>query len=273
MPHTEWSTRAAEALSRVREQRPLVHQITNLVVMNPTANATLAVGASPVMAHAHEEVADMVGLAGALVLNTGTLDPDWIESMLLAGRRANELGVPVVLDPVGAGATAYRTQTNLMLLSALDVSILRGNAGEIGALTGAGGAVRGVDSVAGVADPLQVATAGARRWKTTVAITGARDVLSDGTRGVAVDNGHPLLTLVTGTGCTATALIGAFAAVEEDRLVAAASALAIYGLAAEGAAETARGPGTFQAALFDSLHNLTPEEAEAGVRITSLPVD
>jgi hydroxyethylthiazole kinase len=273
MPHADWPRRARETFQRVRERRPLVHQITNLVVMNPTANATLAIGASPVMAHARQEVADMVALAGALVLNTGTLEPDWIEAMLLAGRRANELGVPVVLDPVGAGATTYRTETNLMLLSELAIAVLRGNAGEIGALTGAGGAVRGVDSVEGVTDPLRVAAAGALRWSTTVAITGARDVLSDGTRGVAVDNGHPLLSVVTGTGCMATAMIGAFAAVEEDRLVAAASALAVYGLAAEGAAETARGPGTFQAALFDSLHALTPEEAEAGVRIVSLPLD
>jgi hydroxyethylthiazole kinase len=273
MPQTEWSGRAAEALRRIRERRPLVHQITNLVVMNPSANTTLAVGASPVMAHAHQEVADMVGLAGALVLNTGTLEPDWIESMLQAGRRANELGIPVILDPVGAGATSYRTETDLMLLSELTIAALRGNAGEIGALTGAGGAVRGVDSVEGVADPLRVAAEGARRWSTAVAITGARDVLSDGTRALAVDNGHPYLTVVTGTGCSATAMIGAFAAVEDDHLVAAASALAVFGLAAEQAAEKSRGPGTFQAALFDALYHLTPEEVEAGVRIVSLPLD
>ncbi len=270
MPHTDWSGRAAEALQRIKERRPLVHQITNLVVMNPTANATLALGASPVMAHARQEVEDMVALAGALVLNAGTPDPDWIQAMLLAGRRANELGVPVVLDPVGAGATPYRTETNLMLLSALEIAVLRGNAGEIGALTGAGGVVRGVDSVEGVTDPLGVAAGGALRWGTTVAITGARDVISDGARAVAVDNGHPLLSVVTGTGCSATAMIGAFAAVEEDPLVAAAAALAVYGLAAEGAAEAARGPGTFQAALLDSLYNLTLQEVAAGVRIVPL---
>jgi len=270
MPHTDWSGRAAEALQRIKERRPLVHQITNLVVMNPTANATLALGASPVMAHARQEVEDMVALAGALVLNAGTPDPDWIQAMLLAGRRANELGVPVVLDPVGAGATPYRTETNLMLLSALEIAVLRGNAGEIGALTGAGGVVRGVDSVEGVTDPLGVAAGGALRWGTTVAITGARDVISDGARAVAVDNGHPLLSVVTGTGCSATAMIGAFAAVEEDPLVAAASALAVYGLAAERAAEAAGGPGTFQAALLDSLYNLTLQEVAAGVRIVPL---
>jgi hydroxyethylthiazole kinase len=270
MPETTWNRRAADCLERIRRQHPLIHQITNFVVMNTTANITLAVGASPVMAHAHQEVADMVGLAGALVLNPGTLEPDWVEAMLLAGRRANELGVPVVLDPVGAGATPYRTETNLRLLEELRIAVLRGNAGEIGALPGAGGAGRGVDSVEGVTDPTAVAAAGARRWRTTVAITGKRDFLSDGERAVAVDNGHELLSVVTGTGCMATALIGAFVAVEEDRLAAAAAALAVYGLSAERAAEQARGPGTFQAALFDSLYTLTPRDVEQGVRITLL---
>jgi hydroxyethylthiazole kinase len=270
MSETNWNHRAAEALTQIRRKHPLVHQITNFVVMNNTANITLAVGASPVMAHAHQEVADMVGLAGALVLNPGTLEPEWVEAMLIAGRRANELGIPVVLDPVGAGATPYRTDTNLMFLQELRIAVLRGNAGEIGALTGAGGAVRGVDSVEGVTDPAGVAAAAARRWHTTVAITGKRDFLSDGERAVVVDNGHELLSAVTGTGCMATSMIGAFCAVEEDRLVAAVSALAVYGLAAERAAAQARGPGTFQAALFDSLYALTPAEAEKGVRIIPL---
>jgi len=220
------------------------------------------------MAHAREEVVDMVGFAGALVLNPGTLEPDWVEAMLIAGRAANEKGIPVVLDPVGAGATPFRTETNLGLLEELEIAVLRGNSGEIGALTGAGGAVRGVDSLESVADPVAVARAAARRFHCTVAITAARDMLSDGERVATVDNGHPLLTAVTGTGCMATTMIGAFAAVEEDRLLAAASALAVYGLAAEQAAAGAAGPGTFQAALFDRVYGLTPEEVTAGARIT-----
>src|SRR5262245_63996582 len=131
----------------MRERKPLVHQITNYVVMNETANATLALGALPVMAHAREEVEEMVGLAGALVLNIGTLSPHWIEAMILAGRAAGERGVPVVLDPVGAGATTYRTETARRILDQVDVTVLRGNAGEVATLVGVDAEVRGVESI------------------------------------------------------------------------------------------------------------------------------
>ena len=140
-----------DTLRRLREAKPLVHQITNYVVMNETANATLAVGALPVMAHAREEVEEMVAIAGALVLNIGTLSPDWVEAMLLAGRAANERGVPVVLDPVGAGATAYRTETAKRLLDEVRVTVLRGNAGEVATLVGVAAEVRGVESIGAAA--------------------------------------------------------------------------------------------------------------------------
>lgn len=261
------NTRIAEALSRIRAEKPLIHHITNLVVMNDTANLTLHVGALPVMAHAAEEVAEMTSLAGALVLNPGTLTPSWVESMLVAGRRANELGIPIVLDPVGAGATRLRTQTSLRLLEELQIAIVRGNSGEIGALSGAGGVVKGVESVEGVSDPITVARALARERRAIVAITGKRDVISDGQRVVGVDNGHPWLTKVTGTGCMATTLIAAFAAVEGDHLLAAAGGLACFGLAAELAAEKAAGPASFKVALFDQIYNLTPEELAEGARV------
>jgi len=270
MQGEEIRSRAAAAFALIRERRPLIHQITNYVVMNQTANITLLVGASPVMAHAKEEVADMVGFAGALVLNPGTLEPDWVEAMLIAGRKANELGVPIVLDPVGAGATPYRTDTYLTFLRELDIAVVRGNSGEIGALSGAGGEVIGVDSVTGVADPAAVTAAAASGWSSVAAITGERDYISDGERTIGVDNGHLWLTTLTGTGCMATAMIGSFAAVEDDHLVATASALACYGLASEKAAEEAKGPGTFKAALFDSLYHLTPEDLEAGARVEVL---
>ncbi len=270
MQGEEIRSRAAAAFALIRERRPLIHQITNYVVMNQTANITLMVGASPVMAHAKEEVADMIGFAGALVLNPGTLEPDWVDAMLIAGRKANELGVPIVLDPVGAGATPYRTETNLNFLQELDIAVVRGNSGEIGALSGAGGEVVGVDSVTGVADPAAVTAAAAAGWSSVAAITGERDFISDGERTVAVDNGHHWLTTLTGTGCMATTMIGSFAAVESDYLVAAASALACYGLASEKAAEDAKGPGTFKAALYDSLYHLTPENLEAGARVEVL---
>lgn len=267
---SELANRVAAILGRVRAEKPLIHHITNLVVMNDTANVTLHVGALPVMAHAAEEVAEMVTMAGALVLNPGTLTSDWVTSMLIAGRQANARGVPVVLDPVGAGATTLRTQTNLKLLDELQVAVLRGNSGEIGALSGAGGVVKGVESVEGVRDPLAVARGLARERSLVVAITGPRDIIADGERAVAVDNGHPWLATLTGTGCMATTMVAAFAAVERDYLLATAGALAAFGLAAELAAAHAHGPASFKVALFDHLYHLTPEQLAAGARITAL---
>jgi len=257
----------AEMLERIRHQRPLIHHITNFVVMNDTANLTLALGALPVMAHAREEVADMVSMAGALVLNPGTLSPEWVEAMLIAGKRANELGVPIVLDPVGAGATRLRTESNLHLLEELDIAVRRGNPGEIGALAGIKGKVKGVESIGELDDPLEVARRMAKRFGATVAITGQLDLISDGERAIAVDNGHAMLKTITGTGCMATTAIAAFAAVEGDRLLAAAAGLACFGLAAELAAAGAKGPGSFKVALFDALHNLTAEQIAKGVKV------
>jgi hydroxyethylthiazole kinase len=261
---------AAELLSRIRDGHPLIHHITNWVVMNDTANATLALGALPVMAHALQEVEEMVGMAGALVLNPGTLFPDLVEAMVLAGKRANARGVPIVFDPVGVGATRYRNETAARLLEALRIDVIRGNSGEIGALAGAGGVVKGVESVEGVADPQAVARALALGRSTVVAITGKRDILSDGRRTLGVDNGHEMLKTVTGTGCMATTVIAIFCAVEPDKLAAAASALACYGLAAERAARGTRGPGSFRAALLDELYRLTPTEVSKGVRVVEL---
>jgi len=260
------STHTAELLTKLRRAQPLVHHITNFVVMNDTANVTLHIGALPVMAHAKEEVAEMVALAGALVLNPGTLTPDWVEAMLVAGRRANELSVPIVLDPVGAGATTLRTESNLRLLDELDITILRGNLGEVSVLAGLGGEVKGVESISAGAEAKEVAQAMARQWGLTVAITGQRDIISDGERTVAVDNGHVWLTTITGSGCSATTMVAAFAAVESDPVLAATAGLVCYGLAAEQAAEVARGPASFKVALFDALYNLTPEAVQLGAR-------
>jgi len=262
--------KAAALWPRIREQRPLLHHITNMVVMNDTANVTLAVGGLPVMAHAKEEVAEMVSAAGALILNPGTLTPQWVESMLIAGQRANELGIPIILDPVGAGATRLRTETNLRLLGELKIAIVRGNSGEIGALSGMGGVVKGVESVVEVDDPAAVARALARQQGLVVAITGKRDFISDGKRVIGVDNGDPWLKTITGTGCMATTVVGACAAVEPDRLLAATVALVCFGLAAEWAGAQAEGPGSFKTALFDSLYNLTPEKILAGTKVVEL---
>lgn len=266
----EFAERAGYSLELIRDIKPLVHHITNMVVMNDTANVTLHVGALPVMAHEPQEVAEMAGKAGALVLNIGTLTSEWIESMLIAGHRSNERGIPIVLDPVGAGATKLRTESSLRLLSELQVAVLRGNAGEIGAVAGAGGEVRGVESIRGLDDPSATAMTLAKKYKTVVAITGARDILSDGERVLGVDNGHFWLSTNTGTGCMSTAIIGAFCVVEQDYLIAAAAALACYGLAAEMAAPEARGPASFKVALLDSLYNMTPSRLAEGSKIIDL---
>ncbi|HEV3480422.1 MAG TPA: hydroxyethylthiazole kinase [Gaiellaceae bacterium] len=246
----------AQTLRELRERKPLVHQITNYVVMNETANATLALGALPVMAHAREEVAEMASAAGALVLNIGTLSEHWVEAMLMAGRAA---AGPIVLDPVGAGATRYRTETAKRLLDELDVAVVRGNAAEIATLAGREAEIRGVEAVGAADGGGELARAAAEILGTVTAVTGAIDHVSDGERVIAVSNGHELLGTVSGTGCMATAVTGAFVAAKpQEPLEAAAEALAAFGVAGEDAARDARGPGTFHAALYDALYNLDP---------------
>ncbi len=265
----DMAQKAAENLRRVRERKPLVHNITNYVVMNYTANALLACGASPVMAHASEEVEEMVSLAGALVLNIGTLSPPWIEAMLKAGKRANALHVPVVLDPVGAGATRLRTDSARRLIEGLSIQVIRGNASEILSLAGEklGSRTKGVDSVHTVDQATETAMALARELRTTLAITGAVDLITDGERIRRVMNGHEMMSHVTGTGCTATVIIGAFLAVDPDPLEAAAVGLSYFGLAGEKAATKAFGPGSFQIALLDALYEMKEAELRAGARI------
>jgi hydroxyethylthiazole kinase len=246
-------------LRELRERKPLVHQITNYVVMNETANATLALGALPVMAHAREEVAEMVSYAGALVLNIGTLSPDWVDAMLDAGHAANARGIPIVLDPVGAGATAYRTETAKRLLDELDVAVLRGNAGEVATLVGVAAEVRGVESIDAGDDAAELAREAGRTLRVVASVTGPVDHVSDGERSVAIANGHPLLASITGTGCMSSALTGCFLAVNRDRpLEAAAEALVAFGVAGEQAALGAKGPGSFHVALYDELAALDP---------------
>jgi hydroxyethylthiazole kinase len=251
---------AGESLRRLRETRPLVHQITNYVVMNETANATLALGALPVMAHAREEVEEMVRLAGALVINIGTLSAPWIESMLLAGQAANEAGIPVVLDPVGAGATRFRTDTAKRILDEVDVAVLRGNAGEVATLVGFDAEVRGVESIGAGGDPSELAREAAGRLGLVASVTGPTDHVSDGDTVVAIRNGHPLLASITGTGCMSSAVTGCYLAVDKEHaLDAAVGALVAFGVAGEDAARGARGPGSFHVALYDSLAALDPD--------------
>jgi hydroxyethylthiazole kinase len=254
-----------EAIEQIRASAPLVHNITNYVVMNTTANALLAIGASPLMAHAPEEIDELVGLASALVVNIGTLSSPWTAAMRLAAQKAGALEKPWVLDPVGVGASALRTATSAALL-ALRPSVVRGNGSEILALGGAVGAVRGVDSTESSSAAVDVARTLAQRTGSVIAVTGAIDYVTDGTRMVEVAQGVPLMSRVTGLGCTASALIGAFLAVQPDALEATATALTVLGVAAEVAAERAEGPGTLQLYLLDALHRLDHATLAARVR-------
>jgi hydroxyethylthiazole kinase len=259
---------AGASLQALRERKQLVHQITNYVVMNETANATLALGALPVMAHAPEEVEEMVGLAGALVLNIGTLSSHWIDAMLAAGWAANQRGVPVVLDPVGAGATAYRTDTARRILEEVEVAVLRGNAGEIATLVGVAAEVRGVESAAVGADPADLAREAARTLGVVASVTGPVDHVSDGDRVAAIANGDPMLARITGTGCMSSAVTGCFLAVEDSTFDAAIEALVAFGVAGEDAAREARGPGSFHVNLYDALAALDPETLDARARVS-----
>ena len=256
---------AGSDLAAIRERKPLVHQITNYVVMNETANATLAIGALPVMAHALQEVEEMAAAASALVLNIGTLSDEWSEAMIAAGRAANAAGVPVVLDPVGAGATEYRTDTCRRLLEVLELAVVRGNSAEIATLAGRQAEIRGVEAVGDGGGP-DLAREDAKALGCVVAVTGAVDQVSDGETVNAVASGHELMGTVTGTGCMSTAITGCFLGVQRDPLRAATGALVAFGAAGEDAAADAKGPGSFHVALYDALYALDPETLDARAR-------
>lgn len=244
-----------DVLEKVRELSPLVHNITNVVVTNFTANGLLALGASPVMAYAKEEVADMAAIAGALVLNMGTLDETVVHAMHLAGKSANARQVPVVFDPVGAGATPYRTATARRMMDEVKISILRGNAAEVANVIGQAWSIKGVDAGGSAGDTAALAQTAAQSLGCVVVVTGADDIVSDGSATFKISNGTPLLTRVTGAGCLLSSVIGAFAAAEKDLVRAAVSALAYYGVAAEEALKRSGEdkPGTFQIELLNQL--------------------
>jgi hydroxyethylthiazole kinase len=260
--------RTGADLAEIRERKPLVHQITNYVVMNETANATLSLGALPVMAHAVEEVEEMASIAAALVLNIGTLSKQWIEAMLLAAGAANAAGVPVVLDPVGAGATRLRTETAKRILDEAEIAVVRGNAAEVATLAGREAEIRGVESIGSADSGAELAKAAATALGCVASVTGPVDHVSDGVRTIAVANGDALLGTVSGTGCMSTAITGCFLAVAGDRpLDAAAEALVAFGVAGEDAGVGAKGPGTFHAALYDALYNLDPATLDSRAKV------
>lgn len=247
-------------IETVRTQSPLVHNITNYVVMNNTANALLAVGASPIMAHAHPEVQDMVSICQALVINIGTLDDYWVRSMLLATEKAHQLGKPWVLDPVGAGATNYRNHT-LSALLAYKPIVIRGNASEILALAKANTTpTKGVDSTAESSEAIEAAKLIADKYDTLVCISGKTDIIVGKDALIRIDNGDALMTKVTGLGCSATAVIGAFIAAIDNKIEALTTATALFSICGELAAKQSAGPGSLQVNLLDKLHNISEEE-------------
>ena len=265
----DMKTATVAFLDSIKTTAPLVHNITNFVVMNPTANILLAIGASPVMAHSRKEVADMAAMAGALVLNIGTLAEKWIEAMVLAAREANQRGIPVILDPVGAGATAYRTRTVKHILDKVNISVIRGNASEVLSLAVDDVKTKGVDSSLSLSDEI-VAAAGdiARQRACIVAISGKNDIVTDGVRVVRVANGVPLMTRVTGLGCGLSAVAGAFcSAARGDLLAATAAAFGFYGLCGELASETSDRPGSFFVAFLDALYSAGSAEIHKYLRI------
>jgi hydroxyethylthiazole kinase len=256
----------------VREQSPLVHSITNLVVMNLNANVLLAAGASPVMAHAHEEVRDMVAIAQSLVVNIGTLDPYWVESMQIALQAASARKIPTILDPVGAGATPYRNQALNDILAAATPTVIRGNGSEIMSTVNAAITTRGVDSSASANDALVAARDLVARTGGTVCVSGEVDhILHQDGRWARLSNGHVWMTKITGVGCSATALIGAFCAVQKDSWRATVSAMALMGVAGQLAAQKAQsagaGVGTMAATLLDTLQLVERETFEQTLRM------
>ena len=254
-------------LDALRRANPLVHNITNYVSMDVAANGLLAIGASPAMIHAREEAADFVTIASALVVNIGTLSPPWVEAMHQSAETAGALGKPWVLDPVGCGATPYRTEVAVALAERRPTAI-RANASEILALAGAAkSSTRGVDSTHTSDEALEAAQFLARETGAVVAVTGAIDRITDGSRTLAVANGHPLMAKVTALGCAASAIVGAFLVVEPDSVAATASAIAVFGLAGERAAAAAAGPGSLRWRLMDELHGLDEAAVRAGARI------
>ena len=254
-------------IQRIRSEAPLIHNITNYVVMNTTANALLAIGASPVMAHAEEEVEEMVTRAKALVINLGTLSITWVNSMLKAAHMANHEGIPIVLDPVGSGATRFRTETAQLLLRNTPPSIIRGNASEIRSLVLAEQCTKGVDSIHTSEETLESAKFLSGNGRCVVSVSGATDLIVEKDSTIRILNGHPMMPRITGMGCIATALTGAFAAVNPSRFYAAANAMALMGIAGEMAAENCAGPGSFQTSFLDVLYNIRESDIKSRLKM------
>lgn len=253
-------------LTQLRTKKPLVHNITNYVVMNNSINALLALGASPIVAYAHEELDDIISISSSLVLNIGTLNPQWVSSMEAAGRIARHKGIPCVFDPVGAGASKYRTTVCKLLMEECKPAIIRGNASEIMALIDADVQTKGVDSTQASSQAVEAAKQLARQHSCVVAVSGEIDYITDGSEVIEIHNGSTMMPLVTGMGCTATAVVGAFAACHPNMFEAAAYGMVVMGIAGEMAAEQSEGPASLQLHFIDRLYQLSDSDIRSRLR-------
>ena len=255
-------------MEEVRKKRPLVHHITNYVTVNDCANITICAGGAPVMTDGVKDVEEMVRMASAFVINIGTLNERTVESMVIAGKAANAAGVPVILDPVGAGATKYRTETAERILREVKVDVIKGNAGEISILAGLGGEVRGVDSGSGSnIDAVRVL---AQRTGCVVGMTGPKDYVSDGKVTYELSNGSDLLGCVSGTGCMVSSVTGCYVGANGATAESVAAAISVFSIAGEIAAEGCNGPGTFKSALLDALFNMKAEDIEKRIKTVKI---
>jgi hydroxyethylthiazole kinase len=264
--NTDIAQKVVELLNRLKNKKPLIHNITNYVTVNDCANILLAIGASPIMADDLKESADITSIASALVINIGTLNERTIESMIASGKKANELNIPVVLDPVGAGASSFRNETTKRILEEIKISVLRGNMSEIKFIAGLECETKGVDASesdlkSDSDEGVRVAKSLAKRFNCIVAITGVCDIVSDGEKSVTIANGTKMLSNVTGTGCMTTALVGGYLGAcetKEDLFIAAISGIVSMGICGEIAEERAGniGLGSFHMAIIDAVSNL-----------------
>ncbi|MBI9080222.1 MAG: hydroxyethylthiazole kinase [Pseudodesulfovibrio sp.] len=257
-------------LNLIRTINPLVLNITNYVVTNNTANALLAISASPIMSFAKDEVEELVGLSAALVINVGTLNAGDIEVMAAAWAAANAKGIPVVFDPVGAGASRLRTDTSLSMLGKYSPSVIRGNASEIMTLAGEAGQSKGVDSSQSAGSAAGIAQALALVNSCVVCVSGEEDMVTDGNEGYRVCGGHEIMPRITGLGCTASAICAAFAAVNKNCLEATVHGMIAMAIAGALAAKKSDGPGSFQMHLYDALYSLTETDVERFMEIYPL---
>ncbi len=260
----------SSVLEKVRTKKPLVHHLTNWVTIYDCANVVKVFGASPVMAHAQEEVEEMVDIAGALVLNIGTLTVDFVDSMKKAAKQANKKGIPIVLDVCGVGATSLRNKKSFELLDEVKIDIVKGNASEITCISGEKVQTKGVDSSFVEHNLVDIAKRVAQKYQNIVVITGVDDIVLNQHEAFLVKNGHAMMANIVGTGCMVTSVIGTFAAVEKNLVLAATSGLVCYEVAAQLAAKKSKGPGSFKEKLFDEIFNLKKSTIEKNQKIVKI---